>query len=634
MEELVGRLWHQFITRAASAEHEQARVQLADVRRAIELLFRAAGGGATVRFREATAQQRGGPRSWLQKIAGSGTHDSLPVLDADSLALPASIAVFAERELNRDLYLWLATLGACHVDTGRWVEDNLWATQCAFHVFPGMRTRHERLLRQHMTQRPALNTLRGPAARAELAVQAALQAALSTAVSGCSQDASSMPLQPAVSLPVTGPSLGPTDVAPVWLWISPGERRAPSDKPATTPANSEPDHRQGATQQDHKRRRAHRTDNATDRGGMMMFFRAESIMSWNEYVKVNRQTDDDDDGNTIKAADDMNSLAITEDGQSSAARVKFDLDLPAAANDDQPLGPGVRLPEWHWKKQILVPDECCAQLLEARDPVPYEAPDHLKLTARRIRRKLEVLRALPRHLHAQDQGEDLDLDAWVQWRSDALARPQHDGDAHIYSQRQNVERSLACLLLADLSLSTDTWASNEQRVIDVIRESLYVFGEALTALGDPFAMLGFSSVRRHNVRMHLLKRFNEPWSPMVQARVGAIRPGYYTRMGAAIRYAIKGLENRPERQRLLLLLTDGKPNDLDVYEGRHGLEDTRQAVLEAKAAGLTPYCVTIDAEAHDYLPSLFGHKGFAVVHRPADLVAKLSTVYASLATPK
>lgn len=619
MEELVGRLWHQLITRAASVEYEQARVHQADMRRAIEMLFRAAGGSATIRLREATAQQRGGPRSWLQKIAGSATHDTLPMLDTDSLALPASIAVFAHPDQNRDLYLWLATLAACHVDTGRWVEDNQWATQCALQVFPGMKSRHDRLVTLHLAQRRSMPPLRGPAANSEQAIQAALQAD---------------PLVPVVPLQWPGPPLKPADVSPVWLWLSPSPHQDTAHSRPPSSPQAEPDHRQGETLQDRKRRRAHHTDNATDRSGMMMFFRAESIMSWSEYVKVNRQTDDDDDGNAIKAADDMDSLAITADGQTSAARVKFDLDLPGAAQDDLPLGDGVRLPEWHWKTQTLVPDHCAAQLLEARQPEPYVPPEHLKVTARRIRRKLEVLRALPRHLHAQNQGEDLDLDAWVQWRTDAQACPQHEGDARVYSRRQAVERSLACLLLADLSLSTDAWANNEQRVVDVIRESLYVFGEALTALGDPFAMLGFSSVRRQNVRMHLLKRFNEPWNAMVQARVGAIRPGYYTRMGAAIRYAIKGLEDRPERQRLLLLLTDGKPNDLDVYEGRHGLEDTRQAVIEAKAAGLHPYCITIDQEAHDYLPSLFGHKGFAVVHNPADLVSKLSTVYARLATPK
>jgi len=88
------------------------------------------------------------------------------------------------------------------------------------------------------------------------------------------------------------------------------------------------------------------------------------------------------------------------------------------------------------------------------------------------------------------------------------------------------------------------------------------------------------------------------------------------------------LQLRPERQRLLLILTDGKPNDLDVYEGRYGLEDTRQAVQEARAAGLTPLCITIDEAAHDYLPMLFGQNGYVLVHRPQDLVHRLAAIHA------
>ena len=114
------------------------------------------------------------------------------------------------------------------------------------------------------------------------------------------------------------------------------------------------------------------------------------------------------------------------------------------------------------------------------------------------------------------------------------------------------------------------------------------------------------------------------------ARVNAIKPGYYTRMGAALRHATARLLQRGERQRLLIILTDGKPNDLDVYEGRYGLEDTRHAVREARALGLTPFCITIDAKAHDYLPHLFGSQGYALVHRPQDLVRRLASAYAGL----
>ena len=184
--------------------------------------------------------------------------------------------------------------------------------------------------------------------------------------------------------------------------------------------------------------------------------------------------------------------------------------------------------------------------------------------------------------------------------------------------------------MADLSLSTDTWVDDHHRVIDVVRDSLFLFAEALDATGDRFAMHGFSSRRRDPVRVHTLKAFDERYDGVVRGRIAAIRPGYYTRMGAAIRYGSGLLSAQPAGRRLLLLLTDGKPNDLDRYEGRYGIEDTRQAVLEARRLGQQPFCVTIDAKGNDYLPHLFGSGGFVVIRRPSDLPKRLPLLYAQL----
>ncbi len=615
MEEFVGRVWHKLITRAAGTEFDAARVSLDDMRRAIEMLFRAGGGSPLLRLREAADQARGGPRGWLQRVAGTGTEAALPQLDADSLALPATLAVFEHRALNRELYLWLAAQAAFHHSTNGWLADNLSATRAALLAFPGLRERYRRLCAAHLALRPDPDSLKGDAAQAERTVRAAL----------CSPDDATLIAPDAALLP--------TDVAPVWLWLNPSPaergtspRRTPDDTSIAADAR--------ASQRDTKRRHATEVDDPQNRAGMMMFFRTESLLSWSEYVRVNRETDDDDDGLALTAANDMQTLAIAPDGKTSAARVKFDLDLPSAAQDDVPVATGIRLPEWNWKKQTLEPDRCSAQLLVVRSAAPYVPAPELHGTARRVRRQLEALRALPRRSHGEISGDELDIDAWVRHITSERAAPQRTAEAPVFSRLHDTERSLACLLLADLSLSTSSWANNDAQIIDVIRDALYVFGEALTGLGDPFAMLGFSSVRRSNIRMHLLKGFNEPWNDTVRARVGAIKPGYYTRMGAALRFATREMKLRPERQRLVLLLTDGKPNDLDVYEGRWGLEDTRAAVLEARAAGLLPYCVTIDQEGHDYLPHLFGPRGYAVVNHPTDLVNRLSTVYVNLATSK
>ena len=103
--------------------------------------------------------------------------------------------------------------------------------------------------------------------------------------------------------------------------------------------------------------------------------------------------------------------------------------------------------------------------------------------------------------------------------------------------------------------------------------------------------------KRHQVRFNLLKNFSEPYDDQIRGRLQALRPGYYTRMGAAIRQATRILMDQKGSHRLLLLISDGKPNDIDHYEGRYGVEDTRMAIIEARKKGLIPYCITIDREA-------------------------------------
>jgi nitric oxide reductase NorD protein len=605
MEELVGRWWHQAITKATRLEHPSAAVQLQDMQKAIGIFFRAAGGAAALRFTPASQQAVGGQRHWLHKLAGSGQRADTAQLEIDVLALPATLAVFDDAQLNRDLYLWLAMLSACFESSGNWIRDNLRATQAALAQFPGFAARYQALLRAHLAQRPNVNRLGGEKAQAEAAVQLALG----------QQVVNSLRCQP-------------QDVAAVWLWLS-ANAAAATDRPAGQ--KDAETRQQAAALKDEQRRRTQSTSHEPSRNAMVLPFRAEALMSWSEMVHVNRSTDDEEDGNALNAANDMDKLSVAPDGQTLASRVKFDLDLPSSSADDTPVGPGIALPEWDYRRGVLQPAHCRVQVMQAQHCAPFIPSAALRLTARQLRRRLEVLRDAPRAVHGQDSGDDLDLDAWVRFHADqqGAATPCSDTPP-IYTRRARLDRSLATLLLADLSLSTDAYATEQARVIDVIRDALFVFGEALHAAGDPFAIWGFSSVRRQHVRMQHIKTFAEPWSDASRARVGAVKPGYYTRMGAAIRHATLQLADRPERKRLLMLLTDGKPNDLDVYEGRYGLEDTRQAVREAHAAGLIPFCVTIDEKAHDYLPMLFGQNGYAMVHKPQDLVRQLTQAWATL----
>jgi nitric oxide reductase NorD protein len=267
-------------------------------------------------------------------------------------------------------------------------------------------------------------------------------------------------------------------------------------------------------------------------------------------------------------------------------------------------------------------------VLLARDAQPIALPPHLARTARRIRNQFEALMPAKVWFKGQFDGDELDLDACVDFTAERMNGKSPERG--LYRAHRYRDRDLSCLLLADLSLSTDAWINNEGRVIDTIRDTLFLFSEALSATGDRFALYGFSSRKRDNVRIHLLKAFNEAYNANIRGRIQAIKPGFYTRMGAAIRHATRTLATQSTGQRLLLLLTDGKPNDLDIYEGRYGIEDTRVALHEARQQGLRPFCVTIDEKANSYLPHLFGPSGYVVIRKPSELPRELPLLYAQI----
>lgn len=609
MEERIGLWWHKTITRLANTSYPQARVPLDDMIRPITLLFHAAGGPVSVKVVPVSDSSHSGPRAWLQRIAGAGLRAAQPRLDVETLALPPELAVFPETELNRDLYLWLAALAAVSENTGDWIADNRAATARALQRFAGLRGRHQRLLQAHLLQRPTLSTLRGEQALQEAAVQAALRGDDHTPLFVQSHQ-----------------------VSPVWLWLtcSAGDDTRPGRAMSADRSTADSDEKSSDRATDRRRRRTNYVEEPNPRRALILPSKVESIMSWSERVKMDRATDDEDDPHATQAANDMDTLSLTQTPQTTAARVRFDLDLPSAAEDDLPLGPGLKTPEWDWRKKRLLPDHCAIECVVARHSAPFVPTPILTSTAQKIRRRLEVMKAAPRLTRRQLQGDLIDTDAWVRYQVERISGHPATESPPVYAQRRAAERSLATLLLADLSLSTDAYATPQARVIDVIRDSLYVFGEAIAATGDPFAILGFSSIKRHHVRIQHLKGFEEPWNDTVRSRVGAIRPGYYTRMGAGIRDATRRLKSRPERQRLLLVLTDGKPNDLDIYEGRYGLEDTRHAIMEARQAGLVPFCVTIDEQAHTYLPTLFGQRGYTLVHRPQELANRLTQAWLGL----
>ena len=227
----------------------------------------------------------------------------------------------------------------------------------------------------------------------------------------------------------------------------------------------------------------------------------------------------------------------------------------------------------------------------------------------------------------QTDGEELDLEAAVRARTDLAATGE--GSERIWRAARSEQRDLAVSILLDISRSTES-AVTGRAVIEIEREALTALAWGLDAAGDACAIDAFSSLRRDRVFLRTVKGFDESMGPEVEARIAGLMPGHYTRLGAAVRHVSARLAQRRQGRRLLLVITDGKPNDLDHYEGRHGIEDSRMAIREARRLGNTVHGVTIDGEGKSWFPRIFGRGGYSLIPEPDRLTGALPAIYRQL----
>ncbi len=287
--------------------------------------------------------------------------------------------------------------------------------------------------------------------------------------------------------------------------------------------------------------------------------------------------------------------------------------------------------EWNHETGAYLQDWC--RVVE-HAPLPSEAQiaasadDSDRLLARQVRQRFEAFRQIrgwKRHL---DSGEEVDIDAFVNSAADRLACGF--SDTGLYRQRHFQERDLCVAVLMDLSRSTSE-RIGEHKVIDIARRSVAILADALEALGDDFALFGFSSDSRQRISCTGIKQFDESCDAEIHARLRCVKPGNYTRMGAPIRHIGEKLKTRMNRQKILLLLTDGKPYDpTDRYEGAYAIEDTRRALLEQRMHGVHCVGLTIESQGREHLPRLFGPGHYAVFSHPEALPSLLPALYARM----
>jgi hypothetical protein len=278
-----------------------------------------------------------------------------------------------------------------------------------------------------------------------------------------------------------------------------------------------------------------------------------------------------------------------------------------------------------------------------------------------VRRQFQRIRPeMYRTVKGLEDGEDFDLNAVVTARVDLRAnRPP---SLKFYVARTREERDVATLFLIDMSASTDEpvqkpspvsypdadplavfnpraprpGAQQTRRIIDITKEALVIMAEALSEIGDAYAIYGFSGHGRDNVEFYLVKSFNERLSTSVRGRIGAIEPKRSTRMGTALRHATEKLAGVSSRSRHIILLSDGFPQDFDYGQDRrsnvYGLRDTSAALREAETSGITPFCITVDKAGHDYLREMCDGSRYMVIDDISALPRELPKIYQRVVT--
>jgi len=236
-------------------------------------------------------------------------------------------------------------------------------------------------------------------------------------------------------------------------------------------------------------------------------------------------------------------------------------------------------------------------------------------------------------------GEDYDLNAVVDFFIDRRADGQQS--ERIYTKRLRRRRDVAVSFLLDQSSSTartigrhplQPYTHPGRRIIEIEKEGLVLMSEALEAVGDVYAINGFTSEGRRNVKFYVLKDFQEHYSDEVMRRIGGITYQNNTRLGAAIRHATAKLEKQEARTRLLIVLSDGRPYDHDYGDARYARDDTREALIDAKTRGITPFCITIDRESESELRDLYGEVGYTIIDDVLSLPERLPGIYRRLTT--
>lgn len=586
MDEKVGKFWDHYVTKKASRLFKEEEVVFTDIAKGLKIFYHLLGGEKGKELHVTDKRSIKTSRTLLEKFSGTGKTFFLAWQDEKGIYLPATLAYFPLRAHNEMHYYWLiAMLANVNIKRKNSAHENTNALNGLIKKYVGFHEFYTYAHRYFLEHYPELSTIE-------------------SSLEGSSADNYPNPLWIYPSLSTSNKLLDSGDEEEVLRQ---------NDEPRTSETLQ-------------MKKKTEQIEDKKETDGLLLFL-PESIMSLMEQVRVDRQENDSFDEDALYNAEDLEEITLGQKDANLSARIKMDLDISANSVEEYPLGKGHFIDEWDYKKEVYLKNYVCIKPIISLHTQPIELPKRLQKMMRRIQSELDLMELDRIKRDNLPYGDEINIESWIDYKGHQN-RSNHP--QRFFQTYERKIRDMSTLILADVSLSTEAGITQEIRVIDMIQDALMVFSESLHRLQDRFAIYTFSSIKNTKVNFHIIKNFKEAYSDNVRGRIHAIKPGYYTRMGAGIRESAKILAKQQSANKLLLILSDGKPNDVDRYDGRYGIEDTKKAIEEVKKKGITPFCITIDIDAKEYLPYLFGRNSYAVIRDAKKLPKVLPEIYMNL----
>ncbi|MBK8397610.1 MAG: VWA domain-containing protein [Leptospiraceae bacterium] len=322
----------------------------------------------------------------------------------------------------------------------------------------------------------------------------------------------------------------------------------------------------------------------------------------------------------------LKHLIRTENPAHSTVTTESGLGFGGEIGDDKDRVVTACYPEWSYKQKKYLPNHCTIHeenYLEYKPEYIEKLLSKNKKTSSHLKRKLHSLLNLKTIQRKKNSGEDIDLDAVVERYSDLVAKITPS--EFIYTRKKREYSDIFIYFLMDISLSTDSWISGK-RILDLEKEALLLFCDALDSISIPFALSAFYSRTRNHCKYLNIKQPKENWI-QVKNKLGAIEPIGYTRIGPALRHTNHLLEEVPARQKWIILFTDARPNDYDRYEGKYGTEDVHKAVKELKREGIHLHTLAIGKEEKPSIPEMMREASYNMLLHPEKLIDSLEKFF-------